>query len=49
MIFGVIEPGSMWQGIATVPEFFWELFLGLWLMVKGFSSSAVAALESDVA
>jgi hypothetical protein len=44
MILGVIEPGSVWQGIATVPEFFWELFLGLWLTVKGFNPSAVAAL-----
>ncbi len=54
ILFGVIEPGSMWQVIATVPEFFWELSLGLWLMVKGFSPSALAALapagpESDAA
>jgi hypothetical protein len=47
MILGVIEPGSVWQGIATVPEFFWELFLGLWLTIKGFSPAAVAKLEDS--
>jgi hypothetical protein len=47
MILGVIEPGSVWQGIATVPEFFWELFLGLWLTIKGFSPAAVAKLEAS--
>jgi hypothetical protein len=45
MITGFVEPGSIWQGIATVPEFFWELFLGLWLTIKGFSPAAVGALE----
>lgn len=45
ILFGAIEPGSMWQVIATIPEFFWELSLGLWLMVKGFNPAAVAALE----
>jgi hypothetical protein len=44
VLFGAIEPGSMWQVIATVPEFFWELSLGIWLMLKGFNPSAVAAL-----
>ncbi|HTN63369.1 MAG TPA: hypothetical protein VL147_17745 [Devosia sp.] len=27
------------------PEFFWELSLGIWLLVKGFSSTALAALD----
>lgn len=45
ILFGAIEPGSMWQMIATIPEFFWELSLGLWLVVKGFNPAAVAALE----
>jgi Domain of unknown function (DUF4386) len=44
VIFGVIEAGSVWQAIATIPEFFWELSLGIWLTVKGFNPSAVASL-----
>ncbi len=45
ILLGVIEPGSIWQVIATVPEFFWELSLGLWLLVKGFNPAALAALD----
>jgi hypothetical protein len=36
VLFGAIEPGSSAQVIATIPEFFWELSLGIYLMVKGF-------------
>ena len=25
VVLGIIEAGSLWQGIATIPEFFWEL------------------------
>jgi len=28
------------QGVATIPEFFWELFLGIYCTVKGFRPSA---------
>jgi hypothetical protein len=42
VLFGVFEAGSAWQVIATVPEFFWELLLGIWLVVKGFDSRVVA-------
>ena len=45
IIFDVIEPGSIWQVIATIPEFFWELLLGIWLLVKGFNPVALAALD----
>lgn len=45
MLFGVVEPGSIAQGIATVPEFVWELSLGIYLIVKGFRSSALPASE----
>ena len=34
------------QGIVTIPEIIWELFLGLWLTFKGFKSSPVLAPES---
>ncbi len=43
MMFGVFEPGSVWQVIATIPEFFWELTFGIWLIAKGFKPSALAA------
>jgi hypothetical protein len=41
VLFDVIEPGSGAQVIATVPEFFWELSLGIYLMVKGFKPSPI--------
>jgi len=41
VLFGVFEAGSVWQGIATVPEFFWELSLGIYLIVKGFKPSPI--------
>ena len=44
VLFGLFAAGSAWQGIATVPEFIWEAFLGLWLTFKGFNPSALAAL-----
>ena len=47
VLFGVFEAGSMWQGIATIPEFFWELSLGIWLIIKGFNPSAAILSESD--
>jgi hypothetical protein len=48
ILFGAFEPGSIWQVVATVPEFFWELSLGIWLMVKGFNPTALSAvLASD--
>jgi hypothetical protein len=36
IMFDLFEPGSGPQVIATVPEFFWELSLGIYLIVKGF-------------
>ena len=41
VLFGVFEPGSSAQVIATVPEFFWELLLGIYLIVKGFRSAPI--------
>lgn len=46
VVFGVIEAGSVPQAIATIPEFFWELILGVWLLVRGFSPAALAALDA---
>jgi hypothetical protein len=47
VLFDVFEPGSGPQVIATIPEFFWELSLGIYLIVKGFKPSPITAgLES---
>lgn len=43
IVLGVIEAGSAWQLVATIPEFFWELSLGVYLIVKGFKRSPVTA------
>jgi hypothetical protein len=43
VLIGVIEVGGVVQSIATIPEFFWELSLGIWLTVKGFNPSVIAS------
>lgn len=45
-LFGLFEADPMWQGIATIPTFLWNLALGIWLTVRGFNPSAVARLQS---
>jgi hypothetical protein len=40
-LFDVIDAPSTWQGIATIPEFLWELSLGIYLTVKGFKPSPI--------
>ena len=40
VLFGVFAAGSAWQAIATIPEFIWELSLGIYLTVKGFRRSS---------
>jgi hypothetical protein len=40
-LFDVIDAPSTWQGIATIPEFVWELSLGIYLTVKGFKPSPI--------
>ena len=47
VLLGVIEAGGVVQDIATIPEFFWELSLGIWLTVRGFNPSAIARLEHE--
>jgi len=39
VVMGIIGRGSAAQGIATIPEFLWELSLGIYLTVKGFKPS----------
>jgi hypothetical protein len=49
IMFDVIDRGSTLQGIATIPEFFWELSLGIYCIVKGFrSSSPILAMDETV-
>jgi hypothetical protein len=43
VLFDVFDNGGTGQGIATIPEFLWELGLGIWLTVKGFAPSTIAA------
>lgn len=40
VLFGGIDQGGMAQGIATIPEFAWELSLGIYLLAKGFKPSS---------
>jgi len=48
IMFDVIERESTLQGIATIPEFFWELSLGIYCIVKGFRPSPILAMDSTV-
>ena len=48
VLFDVIEPGSTGQVIATIPEFFWELSLGIYLIVKGFRPSPIIAMDTPI-
>ena len=43
VILGVIDPSSTVQNLASIPEFFWELSFGIYLIVKGFKRSPVTA------
>jgi hypothetical protein len=45
VMFGVFDQGGTGQGIATIPEFIWELGLGLWLTFKGFRPSPILSRE----
>ena len=40
VMFGVADKGGTLQGIATIPEFLWELSLGVYCTVKGFRPSS---------
>jgi Domain of unknown function (DUF4386) len=48
VMFDVIERGSTLQGVATIPEFIWELSFGIYLIVKGFRPSPIlAGMDSE--
>jgi hypothetical protein len=50
VLFGAYDQVSVWSGLATVPIFFWELSLGLWMTIKGFKPSPItdAALAAEM-
>ncbi len=41
VMFDAIERGSALQGVATIPEFIWELSFGIFLIAKGFKPSPI--------
>jgi hypothetical protein len=41
VVVDVIDKGGMAQGIATAPEFIWELSLGIYPIVRGFRASPI--------
>ena len=43
-VLGVNAAGTIFQGIAVMPFFIWELVLGLWLTFKGFNESSRLAI-----
>jgi len=47
VLLGVIEAGSVGQGLASIPVAAFEVILGIWLIVKGFNPSAVARLQPE--
>ena len=44
VVLNVIARGSAGQAIATIPEFFWELSLGIYLTVNGFKPAPIIAV-----
>jgi hypothetical protein len=40
VILGLIEPQSTVHNLSVIPEFFWELGFGIYLIVKGFKTPA---------
>jgi hypothetical protein len=46
VLLGVLEEGGVWQ-VAVIPEFLWELSLGIWPIVRGFDPSAIARLQHE--
>jgi hypothetical protein len=47
VMFDVIDRGSALQGVATIPEFIWELSFGIYLIVKGFRPSPILARDDS--
>jgi hypothetical protein len=48
VLFGVIEAGSVWQFVSSVPEILREASLGIHLTVKGFRPAPIIATDAAV-
>jgi len=46
VLLGIIPQGGAVQGIMTIPEVIWELFLGLYLLFKDFKPSPILVAAS---
>lgn len=46
VLFDVFEAGSPPQALLTLPEFVWELFLGIYPIFKGFKPSPITSGET---
>jgi hypothetical protein len=40
-MFGLAQAGGPLQGIATIPEFIWELSLGIYPLIWGFKAAPI--------
>ena len=49
VLLGVLQQGGAVRTLATMPEFLWELLLGIYLTVKGFRPAAAAAKPARTA
>jgi len=49
VMFGIINQGGTVQSLATIPEFIWELVLGIYLTVKGFTPSPIISASPKTA
>lgn len=47
VVFGVIGQGTPLAGLSAIGVALFEFSLGLWLVVKGFNSKAIEALENN--
>jgi len=43
IMLGLTPRGGAIQGLSTITEFFWELSLGIYLVVKGFKPAPITA------
>jgi hypothetical protein len=47
-MFGVIQQVSIWGGILSLPVAANEMILAVWLIIKGFKESAIAAMSVKI-
>lgn len=46
-LFNVYDQNSAAQSVLTIPEILWEVSLGVYLIVKGFSAAGLTALDTQ--